>query len=111
MPKAFDLSNIYVFLCFSYVFIYNLDLFYNVYNTKPEKLNGYQDLLSYIYEMGENMKMISLRQIDINMISKPNDVKSNSLNDLKFDQGFINIKKVIISLILYFLYSYIYTYI
>jgi len=70
-----------------------IDLFYNFYEKKKEKL-AYAELVNYIYEMGNHMKMISLRQIDAKLMSEPPKKRNEFKNQIKFENGYIDIKNV-----------------
>lgn len=72
---------------------FDLNLFYNHYDPSKNKL-GANDLLQYIYEMGTNMKMISLRQIEESSLLDSSK-KNKALNTLKLEKGFILMKNVI----------------
>lgn len=87
-PISFDLSQLLNF----FILKFALDLFYNFYDPKKEK-SGYKEFVNYLYEMGESMKMLSLRQI--NEQSLTSTEKALPKNSLHFDNGFLTIKDVL----------------
>lgn len=88
-PISFDLSIFFKIIINLFI---KIDLFLKFADEKKENY-GYNELVNYIYEMGCNMKMISLRQFDKELLKQQEELnKSNNI--LKFSNGLINIKSV-----------------